>query len=108
MQSQCYTIGADELAQALGWSRDYFLSRCGFLHASAGMPRRIPGTKVWSRKLIEAWLETAADDLAQAAPAPGSGRRFAAARAAKGHGGSDYVDAARKMLEARIDRGAAA
>ena len=57
--SQC-TIGAEEIAAALDWTKPYFLRKVGDLTDNQGMPHRIPGSRSkggrWHRAAIETWL----------------------------------------------------
>lgn len=54
------TIGADEIAAALDWSKEWFLRKVRDLTENHGMPHRIPGSPRkggrWHRATIEKWL----------------------------------------------------
>lgn len=59
---QQQTIEAAEIADALGYSKNYFLRIVDKLTNSHGMPPRLPSRNRWSRPAIEHWLKSYSTD----------------------------------------------
>jgi len=61
MNLQETTIGAADIAAALGLARATFAKKVTRLIRTEGMPAPLPGRRRWSRTAIDAWIVTYGD-----------------------------------------------